>query len=227
MESIKQTLGNKFPSVADFLLNLRYKFRNNTSQFGENTLLDLVPGELKYLEIGSWQPIAHSNSFYLKGRGIGVHIEPNPRMALQWRIFRKQDVFLNVAVGDSRETEFKKYFAFPRRYSVLNTFDESSMRKHNSLGMNVAVSLIEVVPISQIIDKAIGILGRIDLLMTDLEGMDLQILKAVGSSKKLDFEWIISEEDEESGVQRFLEGNGYVLIGAAGPSKLFKKHAKS
>ncbi len=227
MDSIKQTLGNKFPSVADFLLNLKYKFRNNTSQFGENTLLDLIPGKLRYLEIGSWQPIAHSNSYYLNGRGIGVHIEPNPRMALQWRIFRNKDVFLNVAVGDSREAEFKKYFAFPRRYSVLNTLDESSLRKHNQLGMKVAVSLIEVVPISQIIDKAIGILGRIDLLMTDLEGMDLQILKAVGSCKKLDFEWIMSEEDEESGVQRFLEGSGYLLIGAAGPSKLFKRLSKS
>jgi len=225
--SIKQSLGNKLPMVADFILNLKYSLKSNTSQFGENTLLDLIPGKLRYLELGAWQPIAHSNSYLLRSRGVGVHVEPNPKMRLQWRIFRNQDVFLNIAVGDSRVREIKKYFSFPRRYSVLNTFDESSVRKHDTLAMNVEVNLIEVVPIAIIIEEANGILGQIDLLMTDLEGMDLQILKAIHLDEKLNFQWIISEEDEVGGVQSFLEGNGYLLIGAAGPSKLFRADSRS
>jgi len=225
--SLKQSLGNKLPMVADFILNLKYSLKSNTSQFGENTLLDLIPGKLRYLELGAWQPIAHSNSYLLRSRGVGVHVEPNPKMRLQWRIFRNQDVFLNIAVGDSRVREIKKYFSFPRRYSVLNTFDESSVRKHDTLAMNVEVNLIEVVPIATIIEEANGILGQIDLLMTDLEGMDLQILKAIHLDEKLDFQWIISEEDEVGGVQSFLEGNGYLLIGAAGPSKLFRADSRS
>jgi hypothetical protein len=93
--------------------------------------------------------------------------------------------------------------------------------------MNVEVNLIEVVPIAIIIEEANGILGQIDLLMTDLEGMDLQILKAIHLDEKLDFQWIISEEDEVGGVQSFLEGNGYLLIGATGPSKLFRADSRS
>jgi hypothetical protein len=196
--------------------------KTRTSQFGEDTLLDLVPGEVKYLELGSWQPIAHSNSFYLKGRGMGVHIEPNPAMAVQWRIFRKRDTFLNLAVGNALVPEFKKYYSFPRRFSVLNTFEESAMQKYATYGMKVAVSIIELVPITIIIEMAMNFLGKIDLLMTDLEGMDLQILKAIHADEKLDYKWILSEEDAEGGVQKFLEGNGYSLIGAAGPSKLFE-----
>lgn len=222
MVSLRQNLGNRYPVIADFLLNTKYMFKKKTSQFGEDALLNLIPGEIKYLEIGAWQPIAHSNSHGLKSRGVGVHIEPNPKMAIQWRIFRRKEIFLNIAVGDLRVPEYRRYFTFPRRFSVLNTFEESEMSKYASLGMKVNVCLIEVVPVTKMIDNAIATLGQIDLLMTDLEGMDLQILKGIHLDGKLDFKWILSEEDGESGVQRFLEGNGYLIVGSAGPSKLFK-----
>lgn len=63
--------------------------------------LGLIPSAMKYIEIGTNDPIQGNNSYFLYAAGArGLLVDPMPIVADLVKIFRPEDRFLQVAVTD-------------------------------------------------------------------------------------------------------------------------------
>jgi hypothetical protein len=212
MKSVKQYVGECFPALADFLLNCKFMFLSDKSQFGESAVLSELVASHKlasYLEIGCSNPVAWSNSYSLRKSGLdGISIDASLDLSLQWKIFRPRDTFIPVGVVPSGSTNELKFYKFPRRHSVLNTFSEIEARKWSS-GLGIQPTEIKVPQLSilEVTLIANAKYGPVDLLLLDIEGFDVKIIPDILSLKQPPR--FILVEDKNYEVTRALEGTNY------------------
>ena len=110
VSKIKFVFGNYLQFIADFRLNLIFKFKEDKSQFREQQLLSkYVLSEKRvgvYLEIGCYQPILYSNSYLLKDLWRGISVDANKSVLLQWRLFRPRNRIIIAAVTTQPDMKF-------------------------------------------------------------------------------------------------------------------------
>ena len=174
--------------IKQFLLQLLYHivpfwwYRNGSySQDGEDMVLNAFYETHKnykgfYVDVGAHHPFRFSNTafFYKKG-WRGINIEATPTLMKAFRVFRKRDINLNIAVGLSEKP--LKFFTFNE--PALNGFDEELSQQRNQ-GRYQIVDTIEIAPkkLSCILDQHLPKGQKIDFMSIDVEGVDLDVLKS-------------------------------------------------
>jgi len=225
VKSVKQSLGEYFPGFADFLLNCKFLMRSDKSQFGESEILLSLVTSLQlenYLEIGCSNPVAWSNSYSLRKSGLnGISIDANLDFSFQWKIFRPRDTFIPVGVVPSNITNELKFYKFPRRHSVLNTFSETEAKKWSSgLGIKLTEIKVQQYSVLEIFLIAEAKFGPVDLLLLDIEGFDVKIIPDVLNLKRPPR--VILVEDKNFEVTRVLEGSRYRCLKSFNGQSVFE-----
>jgi FkbM family methyltransferase len=175
------------------------------SQFGEDKIIvSLLPERGTYLDVGAYHPHLYSNTYGLYRKGwSGTAVEPNPDMAVLWKLFRPRDAFLNVAVGNRGKATYYMY-----KDGAYNGFEKLDDRPV------VAQRELQVVPLSDFLK------ADVDFLNIDCEGMDYEILQTHDWLKKPK---VITIEGNEGGdSHQFLINKGYALKAKAGMTLIYK-----
>lgn len=225
--NLKAKLGNKFPFLADFLLNFRFLLMKDQSQFGETGLLqEFIVDDEKvtsyYLELGSGHPITYSNSWNLPRSWIGIHVDPNQSLTRLWKIFRRRDIFIPNAITTDENIRELEYFKFPRRHSVLNSVVPEFLENWKTLGLSPMPLKVKAITLESCL-KLNGINpASLSMVMCDIEGFDKQLITHMLDVAVIHPQWILVE-DFNSEIECLLTERNYEILGTAGPTKLFKK----
>jgi FkbM family methyltransferase len=197
------------------------KGRISFAQQGEDLILyNLLRHEFgieqpSYIDIGAGDPVLGNNTYAFYGMGCrGVLVEPNPVLAEALKTVRPEDVVVNagVAVKDSGEAD---YYVIRDRWP-RNTFSPEEVAHLRAQSKADPVEKVIKMPLIQI-NRLLAehFTAGPDLLSIDIEGMDLDVLRAMdfkahrpaaicAETKK---PW---ESHERSGVARLLRARGYV-----------------
>ena len=156
---------------------------NSYSQCGEDLIIDFIFQQLaidkpSYIDIGAHHPRFINNTylFYKKG-ARGISIEPDPSLIAEFNSLRKEDINLNIGIGDKNgEADF-----YIMNEPTLNTFvrEEAERTSDEKGGYHIKeVKKIMISPLADVINKYCN--GKFpDLLSIDVEGLDEQILKSI------------------------------------------------
>lgn len=129
-----------------------------------------------YVDIGSWDPVKASNTYFFYLRGWkGICIDPNPELIDLYAKLRPKDLFLNCALGDS--TENLNYYMLSDAYSSMNTLDYDFIVSHKLENEVKEVKNIPVYNLKNLLEKHVNPNDRLDFFDIDVEGYDLEVLK--------------------------------------------------
>jgi len=152
------------------------------SQCGEDLIVKHIfdnMGILKpsYIDVGAHHPYYLSNTalFYTTG-SRGINIEPDPILFAEFLTQRKEDVNLNIGVGDVEEVVDFYVIASP----TLNTFSKEEADKYSNEGAFpiTRIEKIAVRTLKNILnDFAKGVFPQ--FLSIDAEGVDELIIKNI------------------------------------------------
>ena len=169
-----------------------------------------------YVDIGCWDPVKASNTYYFHLRGWkGVCIDPNPKMQKLFAQKRKSDIFVNSAVGSGNTTLI--YYMLEDSLSSMNTLDYSFIQQHQLEDKVVAKKEIQTVSLKAILEQHIKDGEVIDFLDIDVEGFDLEVLKS-NDWERFRPKVILIETDQnlnldlQSEVTKYLNEKYYSLI---------------
>ena len=164
---------------------LRWQFRDgggpSYSQSGEDRIIKFILDVLgvespSYLDIGAHHPVHLNNTYLFYQNGChGVCVEPNPRLFASLQDARPKDVCLNVGVGGVRQEAVPFY---EMSSDTLSTFSEAEARHYvEEHGKQIVrVANVDVVTPEEIIARHFQ--GQPDFVSLDVEGLELEILKA-------------------------------------------------
>jgi FkbM family methyltransferase len=214
---------------SEIKLNRKYSY----AQSGEDLIVQFIFNELgiskpSYIDVGAHHPsfINNCQIFYESG-SRGINIEPNPDLFQLFKRFRKNDINLNVGVGESNAEI--KYYMFTA--SALNTFSEKTYHETISKGYKLLRCVtLPVMPLGDIILKYnSGVFP--DFLSLDVEGFDRQILDSINFESN--FPKVICVETLEFGerekdiyanmIVHYLQEKGYMLYADTLINSIFVK----
>lgn len=147
----------------------------------EDVLLHRALGDVKkgrYLDIGAQDPLIDSvsHAFYLEG-WRGVHVEATPTYAGLLRNARPDEIVIQAAVtGASGTIEFHE---FPK--TGLSTGKLDIADRHEAAGFPKRTIVVPCVTVENLLDTDAG---EIHWMKVDVEGMELDVLRSWGESKK-------------------------------------------
>ena len=195
--------------------------RDSFAQQGEDLILyDLLHGVLKietptYVDLGAGDPVQGSNTYLLYQAGCrGVLVEPNPTLAVKLRNVRPHDVVVPMGVGvtDANEAD---YYIIRDRWP-LNTFSREAVDRLRRQSRQDPVETILKMPLISINRLIAEHFGRApDLLSTDIEGLDLAVLRTL-DFKRFRPATICAEtkgpgrSHDRTPIARVLRSRGYV-----------------
>lgn len=130
-----------------------------------------------YLDLGAHHPFEISNTALIYERGArGVNVEANPFLFSEFQKQRPEDVNLNIGVGPIHgQAPFYMY----DEKSPINSLKKELVEKAGKVRKEI---VIQILTINEIVDKYFEGLWP-DFLNSDVEGMDLAILKTADFSK--------------------------------------------
>ncbi len=192
---------------------IRKRYNISFSKSGDDIQLNKLinkqtPGV--YVDIGCWDPVKSSNTYYFSLRGWkGICIDPNPELDKLYKKYRPKDYFINAAIGNS-ETNLDYYFL---EESSMNTMSFDFIKKHDLEDKIIKKASIIVYSL-----KYIQVNDRLDFFDVDAEGYDLEILKTNDREKYRPKVVLVESDisiksDVTSNIVAYLESKGYTLLG--------------
>lgn len=188
------------------------------SSWGEDILLNFIflnKNDGFYVDIGCYHPEYESNTKILYDRGWnGINIDANKSMIERFKIYRPQNINLNLAVS-SENKKFINYFIFDE-WATSNTISESFK---DTRGIDIQnTEQVKCSRLDEILDKYVGNNKEIDFLNVDVETLDFDVLNSNNWSKYKPT--IIAVEDFDlklydislSKIFQLLSSNGYELF---------------
>lgn len=178
-----------------------------------------------YLDLGAHHPAVISNTALLYERGSrGVNVEANPACINAFKLHRPNDKTVEFGVGP-RQGTFPFYIY--GEYSGRNTF---SLSEVESLQGRMKVSRtfqVTVLTVNTILENYCGGVWP-DLLLTDLEGLDYEVLKSADFSKSKP-KLIVTEarKDKSLEVRTLMSERDYILYCRMGENLFFVDKAFS
>lgn len=227
LREFRSGVGGRFPRFADFLWNARFLLRKDRSQFGEARLLkDHLPDRGLYLELGCYQPVMYSNTWGL-GRGWrGWSVDAEPRVAVQWRIFRPRATFIHRAVSPSPAIDSVTLYRFPRDVGVLSSVDSEFAKKSADSAKRSWTKLtVATEYLPSLLERFVTRWGdRPTLLAMDCEGIDTDLIRCMLTHAP-DHRWplFLLVEGRGAVIDSLLPPDRWARLGTAGPSQLFKR----
>src|SRR5262245_55031178 len=161
--------------------------RLSFSQQGEDIVLfhalhDLMKiKDATYMDVGAAHPRKSNNSYLLYWTGgHGVLVEPNPALAKLLREDRTRDIVVEAGIGVT-ETKEADYYEI-KGNAMLNTFSPEQVKGLEKEGHVVErVRKMPLLSINKVIEEHLG--KAPDLLSTDVEGLDYDIIKTLDLSR--------------------------------------------
>ena len=209
---------NKIREILNDILGK--KFNISFSKSAEDLQLykligDGSPGA--YLDIGSWEPVLASNTYFFYLRNWkGICVDPNPELLKKYKSKRPKDIFINAAVGSSNSS--LDYYLFKDKYSSINSLNLEFI-KELELEKEIERKIkVPVVSIENILDENLKKTDRLDFFDIDVEGYDLEVLKSNNWDKYRPKLVLIEShlpisEDLDSSLTKYLETKKYTLVG--------------
>lgn len=208
-------------------------FKMSYAQEGEDMLLSRIFGDRAsgfYVDVGAHHPEKFSNTYYFYLQGWrGINIDAMPGSMEGFRLKRPEDINLEFAVSDRRQ----KITFYKFNEPAFNTF---STELANDRLKNRDIRLIETIEIetrtlSEILDEYLPEGREFELLNTDVEGLDLKVLKSNNWSKYRP-KVVVAEYLErqplenlmDSEIVRYMKGQGYGLYSKTDNSLFFIDH---
>jgi FkbM family methyltransferase len=196
------------------------RFKVSFSKSGDDILLyklinETTPGV--YLDIGSWEPIKSSNSYFFYLRNWkGICVDPNPELKNKYLKLRPKDDFINIAIGDSEEKI--DYYLLKDKYSSMNTFSFEFIKKHKIEDQIKKTLKIPTKSLETLLDEKLSSGDRLDFFDVDVEGYDLKVLKTNNWQKYRPKIVVVEsdvsiDEDVKSELTDYLNSVDYKLIG--------------
>jgi FkbM family methyltransferase len=207
------------------------------SQCGEDRILAFLFKNLKittpfYIDIGAYDAYEDSNTaiFYETG-AKGINIEPNIERYRKLLEQRKRDVNLNVAIsGKKGKHKFYKLSSDKMNTLLKEKADELVKTQKKKI---LDVIEVKTITFNELMEKYCQ-KQEVDLLNTDAEDMDLEILKSIDWNKYTPLV-ICAEtasyardgtEVKYSEIIHFLESKGYMIFADTRINTIFVKKDK-
>lgn len=177
----------------------------------------VTPGT--YVDIGCWDPVKASNTYYFSIRNWkGICIDPNPMIADYFQKMRPNDIFINKGISASSTKSLPYYMLDKDLKSSMNTFDKSFI-EDQGLTHKIAKTIdVPTVRLDTLLDKYITVDDRLDFFDVDVEGYDLEVLKTNNWEKYRPKVIMVESvatinEDLVSEITDFLKSKAYTLTG--------------
>ena len=215
------------------LVNLKHtftKFRQvHYAQNCEDIMtLSLFPKSHKgfYVDVGAHHPYRISNTYLLHKQGWrGINIDANPETIAMFKRARPQDINLQLAISDEKQTLTYYKFSDP----AVNTFSQEHAEKFMDKKWisYLGETTIETQTLEETLSKHIPKNQPIDVLTIDVEGLDLAVLQSndwnthrpqVVIVEALDFKL---EQMQEHALYQFMHKHDYDLVYVAKFSLIF------
>lgn len=172
-----------------------------------------------YIDIGSHHPIKGSNSFffYLQGWN-GICVDPNPEFLEKYKKKRPKDIFLNIGISDTLESQLN-YYKLRKELSERNSFSEEYIIDNKLMNDVQEIIPIQINTLVQIFSNYEIPKSGIDFLSIDCEGLDLQVLKSNDWNRYRPKIVIVEtheyfiENDMCSTQVQYMKSVGYILKG--------------
>ncbi len=193
--------------------------RKTYSQWGEDLVIEKYFQNKvgKYVDIGCYHPIRHSNTCLLYNKGWrGTNIDLNPTSIELFNIVRKEDNNILATLSDENNKEVDIFFEHnfsPINSLNLKNFESDKKRYLKKKGFTKKFSEL--------------INFNFDFLNIDCEGEDLNILRTIDFKKftpdLICIEINSDEKNYENEIYNFLEKFNYKNLCIKNFSHIFKK----
>ena len=205
------------------IAGLSFSFSSDGEDFAITKYLAKIKNG-NYIDIGSHQPVRHSNTFlfYLLG-WKGICIDPLPGLKNKYKFIRRRDKFINAGVFGSRskaQEEFKFYYY--KNHSDNSTFDPARVKELSTNFGREPSSVISVpkITVAEILSSSEMFFGEskeIQLLNLDIEGFEIDILEDLFSNNV--YPWVVCVEElgqvaetlHNGEIYKLMKNNGYIL----------------
>lgn len=197
------------------------EFKESYSQVGEDIAIQYILDDLLgikkgvYVDVGCNHPIVISNSFKLYvHQWKGISIDLNKDLISLHQIERKIDVQVHAAVSD----EEKEVTVYEFEDHAVNTIDADAYSKAvKSYKPKTEFSKIRTKTLNQILYE--NNISKFDLLLIDVEGHDLNVLKSIDlrkfRPKLIVVEVFIHDLSKINDYElvRYMQSMGYTMYG--------------
>ncbi len=209
-------------------------YSRSYSQSGEDVIISFIFQCLgienpSYIDIGANHPFILNNTALFYHRGSrGINVEPNPELFKLLQKFRKNDINLNMGVGQKKS--FLDFYLMSS--PTMSTFSlEESKKLENETSINVSrVVKTKTDTISNVLhDYAHGIFP--DFLSLDVEGLEEIILQSIDYNRN--FPKVIcietltytenNTESKEQNIIDYLIDKGYMMFADTYINSIFVK----
>ena len=219
-------------------LNIKFQFRfkKTYTQYGEDLIIKnyllhykkISNG--KYLDIGAYHPILHSNTYILhKNNYTGFCVDLEDYKLKNFKFYRGNKVkLIKGAVTENKKDNEIDFYYFSRsigEYSTVSKeFIEKRLAKLKKKYPNISYKTQKIKNIY--INDLFREVGKINFLNIDVEGINNNILSKADLSI-IDPEIICIEDTESFFVKDekldFFKDKGYQLVFQSGMNKIFAK----
>ncbi|MFA4826821.1 MAG: FkbM family methyltransferase [Candidatus Shapirobacteria bacterium] len=128
-----------------------------------------------FIDIGAADPVINSVTHLFHQRGWkGINIEPNPVFFQKLNNVRKDDINLNIGIGQKPKTSIFYNCLTVKEWS---TFSHQLYLKHKSHGVKFKNIKVKIDTLENILDH-LTLPKVIDFLKVDVEGLEEQVLKS-------------------------------------------------
>ncbi|MCX2452070.1 FkbM family methyltransferase [Pedobacter sp. PLR] len=206
--------------------------KRSYAQSGEDLIIDFIFKEIginqpSYLDIGAHHPFYLNNTAIFYERGCrGINIEPDPSLFAEFTKSRKQDINLNLGIGNEKGILDFYQMSAP----TLNTFSEQEAKNYANEG---DFKIEKVIPVT--VETVANILrdynhGKFpDFLTLDAEGIDEIVIHSIDFEQnfpKIICVETISFSSSGTGVKNnqliaYLEDKGYLLYADTNINSIF------
>ncbi|GAB3793493.1 hypothetical protein GCM10028819_05230 [Spirosoma humi] len=153
------------------------------SQTGEDVIIRNILESVKngfYVEIGSNEPIQHSNTFGLYQQGWkGITVDANIKMVNMHKKVRPNDKAICAAVSD----EEKEVTFYEFDMDEISTIDTEFYDKHKDIQKVSRKTTLITRTLNSLIEENLPANTSIDLLSIDVEGHDYNVLNSINLNK--------------------------------------------
>jgi FkbM family methyltransferase len=178
-----------------------------------------------YIDIGAYDPVIGNNTYlaYLMG-SKGVLVEPNPALTMRLKQVRPRDTVLNVGIGVTDQKSADYYvMAFDQENTFSKEHADELVRLRGPSALKKVIQL-PLVNINSVLrdnfDKAP------DFFSIDVEGMDLEILRAMDYGRFRPKVFCVETSELETGalemdIVNFLKDKHYSVRGGSFVNSIF------
>lgn len=217
-----------------FYLDWDQWINSSWSQEGEDRILSRIFEYQEsgfYVDIGAHHPKRFSNTqLFYKNGWRGINIDAMPGSMAEFKKYRPRDINLEIGIG--LKNLKLDYYVFNE--PALNGFSKELSQERHRAKSNYTIKKIipiEVLPLSEILDKHLPKGQHIDFLTIDAEGFDFEVLKSNDWSKYRP-KFVLVEalgsninEIEQSEIGIYMKDMNYMLYAKCVNTIFFKKTA--